>query len=68
MLNTVGENDPRCKPGHIYKYVAELQHGSSAERLVLLRLVRGAGHGSGRKTDQVKWAADEVAFGWAMTE
>mgnify|MGYP000382111636 CR=1 FL=1 len=32
------------------------------------RLVRGAGHGSGRKTDQVKWFSDEVAFGWAMTE
>jgi prolyl oligopeptidase len=68
ILNVVGENDPRCKPGHIYKYVAELQKMGDPERLVLMRLVRGAGHGSGRKDAQVNWIADEISFAWAMTE
>lgn len=68
ILNVVGENDPRCKPGHIFKYVAELQSMGDPDRLALMRLVRGAGHGSGRKDAQVQWIADELAFGWAMTE
>lgn len=68
ILNIVGENDPRCKPGHIFKYVAELQRTGDPDRLALMRLVRGAGHGSGRKDAQVEWMADELAFGWAMTE
>jgi prolyl oligopeptidase len=68
ILNVVGENDPRCKPGHIFKYVAELQRMGDSDRLALMRLVRGAGHGSGRKDAQVQWLADELAFGWAMTE
>jgi hypothetical protein len=38
------------------------------DRLVLLRLVRGAGHGSDRKDDQLEWLADELSFAWAMTE
>ena len=68
ILNIVGENDPRCKPGHIFKYVAELQRTGDPDRLAIMRLVRGAGHGSGRKDSQVDWIADELAFGWAMTE
>ncbi len=68
ILHMVGENDPRCKPGHIYKYVAEMQQTGAAERLVILRVVRGAGHGSSRKSENIAWAADEVAFAWAMTE
>jgi prolyl oligopeptidase len=68
ILNIVGENDPRCKPGHIYKYVAELQRMGDPERVALLRLVRGAGHGSGRKDAQLQWLADELSFAWAMTE
>jgi prolyl oligopeptidase len=68
ILNIVGENDPRCKPGHIYKYVAELQRVGAPERLAFLRLFRGAGHGSLRKDDQLEWLADELSFAWAMTE
>ncbi|MGD8700159.1 MAG: prolyl oligopeptidase family serine peptidase, partial [Gemmatimonadales bacterium] len=68
ILHIVGENDPRCKPGHIFKYVAELQRMKDPDRLVLLRLVRGAGHGSDRKDDQLEWLADELSFAWAMTE
>jgi len=68
ILNIVGENDPRCKPGHIFKYVAELQRMNDPDRLVLLRLVRGAGHGSDRKDAQLDWLADELSFAWAMTE
>ncbi len=68
ILHMVGENDPRCKPGHIYKYVAEMQRGNDARRVAILRLVRGAGHGSGRKDDLKRWYIDELAFAWAMTE
>jgi prolyl oligopeptidase len=68
ILHMVGENDPRCKPGHIYKYVAEMQRMRDPGRVAVLRLIRGAGHGSGRKDDMKGWFADEVAFAWAMTE
>jgi prolyl oligopeptidase len=68
ILHMVGENDPRCKPGHIYKYVAEMQRDSAPERVAILRVVRGAGHGSHRKAERVAWCADELAFAWAMTE
>jgi prolyl oligopeptidase len=68
ILHMVGENDPRCKPGHIYKYVAEMQQTGARERLAILRVVQGAGHGSYRKSENIAWAADEVAFAWAMTE
>lgn len=67
ILHMVGENDPRCKPGHIYKFVAEMQHGNDPGRVVILRVIRGAGHGSGRKDDRIGWSADELAFAWAMT-
>lgn len=68
ILHMVGENDPRCKPGHIYKYVAEMQRTGAPERTVILRVVRGAGHGSQRREANISWTADEVAFAWAMTE
>ncbi len=68
ILHMVGENDPRCKPGHIYKYVAEMQQDGAPERVAILRVVRGAGHGSHRKAEQVAWFADELAFAWAMTD
>ena len=68
ILHMVGENDPRCKPGHIYKYVAEMQRMNDPGRVAILRLIRAAGHGSGRKDDMKGWYADEVAFAWAMTE
>jgi prolyl oligopeptidase len=68
ILHMVGENDPRCKPGHIYKYVAEMQRTGAPERLAVLRVIRGAGHGSARKGVQIQWAADELAFAWEMTE
>lgn len=67
ILHVVGENDPRCTPGHIYKYVAEMQHGHGPERPVILRLVRGAGHGSRDKEGLKHWLADELAFAEAMT-
>lgn len=68
ILHMVGENDPRCKPGHIYKYVAEMQRTQARDRLAILRVIKGAGHGTRRKEDLMGWAADEVAFAWAMTE
>jgi len=67
ILHMVGENDPRCKPGHIYKYVAETQRAHGPERISILRVVAGAGHGSARKSVNIDWDADEVAFAWAMT-
>ncbi len=68
ILHMVGENDPRCKPGHIYKYVAEMQRTEAPERIAILRVVKGAGHGTHRKAEAISWAADEVAFARAMTE
>ena len=67
ILHMVGEKDPRCKPGHIYKYVAETQRNHNSERISILRVVIGAGHGSARKTVNIEWDADEVAFAWAVT-
>ncbi len=67
ILHMVGENDPRCKPGHIYKYVAEMQRMTDPGRVVILRVIRGAGHGSGRKDDMKGWLTDELAFASAMT-
>lgn len=68
ILHMVGENDPRCKPGHIFKYVAEMQLTGAPERIAILRVVRGAGHGSSRRDVNIAWAADEAAFAWEMTE
>jgi prolyl oligopeptidase len=68
ILHMVGENDPRCKPGHIFKYVAEMQRTPADERLAILRIIKGAGHGTSRKEDLIGWTADELAFAWAMTE
>jgi prolyl oligopeptidase len=68
ILHMVGENDPRCTPGHIYKYVAEIQRDPAPDRVCVLRVIRGAGHGTARKQDNIGWSADEIAFAWAMTE
>jgi len=67
ILHMVGENDPRCKPGHIYKYVAETQRTKAQKRVSILRVVSGAGHGSARKSVNIAWDADELAFAWSMT-
>ncbi|UCC40204.1 MAG: S9 family peptidase, partial [Candidatus Aminicenantes bacterium] len=58
ILNVVGENDPRCKPGHIYKYVAELQRMGDPKRLAILRLIKGVGHGTANKEKFMEWTAD----------
>ncbi len=67
LLSVVGENDPRCKPGHIYKFVAATQRQAPSQRLSILRVVRGAGHGSAGRSAAIDWYADELAFAWAMT-
>jgi len=68
ILHMVGENDPRCKPGHVYKYVAATQRTGAPERVTILRVVKNTGHGARRKADAIAWVADEIAFAWAMTE
>jgi hypothetical protein len=45
-----------------------MQQTGAAERLAILRVIKGAGHGSHRKAENISWAADELAFAWAMTE
>ena len=67
ILNIVGENDPRCTPGHIYKWVAELQSLGDPKRLVILRVMEGAGHGTSNRDDLAESLADQLAFAWAMT-
>jgi prolyl oligopeptidase len=68
ILNVVGENDPRCKPGHIYKFVAELQRMGDPNRIVILSMIKGAGHGTANKDKMMASMADWVSFAWAMTE
>ncbi|MFC2163809.1 prolyl oligopeptidase family protein [Acidobacteriota bacterium] len=68
ILNVVGENDPRCKPGHIYKFVAELQRMDDPNRLVILTVIKGAGHGTANKDKMMASMADWISFAWAMTE
>ncbi len=68
ILDGVGENDPRCKPGHIYKFVAELQRMEDPNRIVILSVMKGAGHGTANKDKMMSAMADWVSFAWAMTE
>ena len=66
ILNVVGETDPRCTPGHIYKYAAELQSLDDPDRLALLSILWGAGHGGNDRETRTAMEAEAVAFAWHM--
>ena len=67
ILNVVGEADPRCKPGHIYKYVAELQRMNDPDRIAMLSVIWGAGHGGNDRATITRMTAEAVAWAWHMT-
>ena len=63
MLVTVGEEDPVTPPQHGYKFVARMQHLTDGLNPVLLKIVRGGGHGFGttkQQTNQTR--SDELIF------
>lgn len=69
VLITTGDHDDRVPPGvHSYKLAATLQAAQGADRPVLLRVQRGAGHGQGKASSvQVAEKADLLAFLLAHT-
>lgn len=63
VLVTTGDHDDRVHPAHSYKYTAELQHGQSGEKPVLIRIEVDSGHGAGLAiTKFVEREADVLAF------
>lgn len=62
LLIDCGANDPRCPPWHGRKFAARVQHGSSGDRPVLLRVRADAGHGPVGSAQKQRQAADMLAF------
>ena len=53
MIVTVGEKDQVTPPQHGYKFVAAMQeHQSDCEGRIVLKIVRGGGHGFGTNSEQ----------------
>ncbi|MDP9397046.1 MAG: prolyl oligopeptidase family serine peptidase [Actinomycetota bacterium] len=61
-LFTVFEGDTRVDPLHAAKMCAALQHATSRERPVLLRLEKDVGHGARSMTRTVDLSVDTLAF------
>lgn len=71
QLVVVADQDFNAPPGQAYKFVAARQRAlADAERdtPVLLRLVRGEGHGGWREESMRSALADEVAFLWHFVQ
>lgn len=62
LLVVVGELDARCRPGLAYKFVAQAQHVTRDEQLVLLDVVAGAGHSGWPPAIRQAAAARVVTF------
>ena len=63
ILVTTADTDDRVVPAHSFKYLAALQAAAIGDKPHLLRMERGAGHGSGRGSDRViSIGADVLAF------
>jgi prolyl oligopeptidase len=67
VLFTVFGGDTRVDPLHARKMCAALQHASTGERPVLLRLEEDTGHGTAAVSRGVALAADMLAFLGAHT-
>lgn len=62
-LITTAESDDRVVPAHSYKFAAALQADNAGKGPILIRIERGAGHGSGASRDQqIAQIADRLAF------
>ena len=63
ILVTTADTDDRVVPAHSFKYLAALQAAAIGDKPHLLRMERGAGHGSGRGSNRViTIGADVLAF------
>ncbi len=54
ILVTVGEKDQTTPPQHAYKFIARMQYNQSCDQPVLMKIVRGGGHGFGTTPEQSK--------------
>jgi prolyl oligopeptidase len=62
VLFTVFEGDTRVDPLHARKLCAALQHATTSDRPVLLRLERDVGHGARALSRSVALSAETMAF------
>jgi putative CocE/NonD family hydrolase len=71
QLVVVAQQDFNAPPGQAYKFVAARQAALAAagrDTPVLLRLVKGEGHGGWREESTRSVLADEVAFLWHLVQ
>lgn len=66
-LFTVFDGDSRVDPLHARKLCAALQHASSGDRLILLRLEKDVGHGARAMSKTIALSADTLTFAAAHT-
>jgi prolyl oligopeptidase len=66
-LFTVFDGDSRVDPLHARKLCAALQHASSGNRPILLRLEKDVGHGARAMSKTIALAADSLTFAAAHT-
>ncbi len=62
VLFTTFDGDTRVDPLHARKLCAALQHATSGERPILLRLERDVGHGARALSRSVELSSDTMAF------
>jgi len=63
ILITVGEKDQVVPPQHAYKFVARMQYNQPCSNPVLMKIVRGGGHGFGTSPEQIREVqSQELAF------
>lgn len=62
LLIDCGANDPRCPPWHGRKLAARLQHASTGDLPILLRVRADAGHGSVGRAQRERQSVDMLAF------
>jgi prolyl oligopeptidase len=66
-LFTVFEGDSRVDPLHARKLCAALQHASTGDRPILLRLEKNVGHGARAMSKTIALSADTLTFSAAQT-
>jgi prolyl oligopeptidase len=62
VLFTVFASDSRVDPLHARKMAAALQHATTSDRPVLLRMEKDVGHGARSVTRTAQSSADALAF------
>jgi len=66
-LFTVFDGDTRVDPLHARKLCAALQHATSGDRPILLRLEKDVGHGARAMSKSIALSADTLTFTAAHT-